>query len=224
MARRYDARMAEATDAADAATATVLRGRIAKRDAILRAAFTVFARHGYEHAGVRDVAAEAAVAKPTVYNHFADKADLFRQSVEAAADAVQADCLAVIDELRPPDQQFAAVLQDVAYRLLRICCDERSSALRRLTHAQIVHFPELTESVYRRTSIRVAEALADRLARQCLAGRLRACDPALAAEQLLALLTGPMEARTLLGTRKPDDGEIRAVALAAVDTFLRAYR
>lgn len=218
MGRRYDAAMA------DAGTANVLRGRIAKRDAILRAAFTVFARHGYEHAGVRDVAAEAGVAKPTVYNHFADKAALFRQSVEAAADAVQADCLAVIDELRTPDDRFAAALEDAAYRLLLICCDERSAALRRLTHAQLVHFPDLIEGVYRRTSIRIAEALADRLARHCLAGRLRPCDPAQAAEQLLALLTAPMEARTLLGTRKPDDREIRAVADAAVDTFLRAYR
>ncbi|WP_345439060.1 TetR/AcrR family transcriptional regulator C-terminal domain-containing protein [Actinoallomurus vinaceus] len=60
-------------------------------------------------------------------------------------------------------------------------------------------------------------------ARLSLAGRLRRCDPAQAAEHLLALLTGPMEARTLLGTRQASPAETRAVAEAAVDTFLRAY-
>lgn len=62
-----------------------------------------------------------------------------------------------------------------------------------------------------------------RLARLSLAGRLRPCDPAQAAEQLLALLTGPMEARTRLGTRTVPAAVTRAVARAAVDTFLRAY-
>ncbi|MFI6982963.1 TetR/AcrR family transcriptional regulator [Embleya sp. NPDC050154] len=200
------------------------RGRIDKRRAILDAAFAVFARHGYEQAGVREVAAEAGVAKPTMYNHFADKEDLFRHTVEAAADAVQTDCLAVVDDLRAPGEDLTAAMEDIAYRLLVLCCDERSTALRRLTHAQVVHFPDLVEAVHRRTSIRIAESLADRLARLCLSGRLRPCEPAQAAEQFLALLTAPMEARSHLGSRKVTAAETHAIAAAAVDTFLRAYR
>ncbi|MEU4724863.1 TetR/AcrR family transcriptional regulator C-terminal domain-containing protein [Nonomuraea dietziae] len=63
---------------------------------------------------------------------------------------------------------------------------------------------------------------ADRLARLS-SGRLRPCDPAVAAEQLLSLLTGPMEARSLIGTRKVSSAELRTVAEAAVDTFLPTY-
>lgn len=107
--------------------------------------------------------------------------------------------------------------------MLRACCGERSRALRALTYSQAAAFPELIETVQGRTSIRLGETLADRPVRLSPAGRLRPCDPGQAAEQLLALLTGPMEARSRLGTRKVSAAETREVANAAVDTFLRAY-
>ncbi|MCO6008371.1 TetR/AcrR family transcriptional regulator [Actinoallomurus purpureus] len=199
------------------------RGRIDKRQAILDAAFTVFARRGYSQACVQEIAEEAGVAKPTVYNHLSDKETLFRHALEAAAEAVSADNLASVERLRDPGDDLRAALEDVAYRMLRVCCDERSRALRWLTYAQVARFPDMIEVVQSRTSSRLAEALADRLARLSLAGRLRRCDPAQAAGHLLALLTGPMEARSLLGTRKVSAAETRTVANAAVDTFLRAY-
>ncbi|WP_187345394.1 TetR/AcrR family transcriptional regulator C-terminal domain-containing protein [Cystobacter ferrugineus] len=43
--------------------------------------------------------------------------------------------------------------------------------------------------------------MADRLARLSLAGRLSASNPAEAAKQFIALLTGPLKTRSLLGTR-----------------------
>ncbi|MEV0225350.1 TetR/AcrR family transcriptional regulator [Streptomyces sp. NPDC050704] len=205
------------------ATTPAARGRIDKRQAILDAAFTVFARRGYANACVKEIADEAGVAKPTVYNHLSDKENLFRHAMEAAADTVTAENLAVVERLRAPGDDLRAALEDVAYRLLQVCSGERSRALRWLTYSQVGGFPDLIETVQDRTANRLAEALADRLARLSLAGRLRPSDPALAAEQLLALLTGPLETRTRLGTRKVPATELRAVARSAVDTFLRAY-
>ncbi|MGP3755088.1 TetR/AcrR family transcriptional regulator [Streptomyces sp. IBSNAI001] len=202
---------------------TAPRGRIDKRQAILDAAFTVFARRGYENACVREIAEEAGVAKPTVYNHLRDKENLFRHAIEAAADTVMAENLAVAERLRAPGDDLRAALEDTAYRMLQVCCGERARALRWLTYAQVGGFPDLIAAVQDRTQGRLGDALADRLARLSLAGRLRPCDPALAAEQLLSLLTGPMEARTRLGTRTVPAAETRAVAQSAVDTFLRAY-
>lgn len=203
--------------------ATASRGRIDKRQAILEAAFTVFARRGYSQACVQEIAEAAGVAKPTVYNHLSDKETLFRHALTAAADAVSADNLAVADLLRDPGDDLRATLEDVSYRMLQVCCGERARALRWLTYAQVARFPDLVETVQSRTSNRLGEALADRLARLSLSGRLRPCDPAQAAEQLLALVTGPMEVRSQLGTRKVPAAEIRTVAGAAVDTFLRGY-
>lgn len=204
-------------------TEAASRGRIDKRQAILDAAFVVFARRGYGQAGVQEIAEVAGVAKPTVYNHLGDKENLFRQAMAAAADAVNAENLAVVDRLREPGDDLRVTMEDVAYRLLLVCCGERSHALRWLTYAQIARFPDLIEVVQGRTARRLGEALADRLARLSLSGHLRRCDPATAAEQFLALLTGPMEMRSGLGTQEVSAGEMREVAVAGVDTFVRAY-
>lgn len=199
------------------------RGRIDKRLAILEAAFGVFARRGYAQACVQEIADEAGVAKPTVYNHLNDKETLYRHAVEAAADLVAAECLSAIEKLRDGESNLDAALRDSAYRMLRVCNSDRAHALRALTYAQLATFPDLAVLVQDRTSARLAEALADRLARLSLAGSLRPCDPARAAEQLLALLTGPLEARSRLGTRKVSTAELKSVSDAAVDTFLSAY-
>ncbi|PPJ22611.1 TetR family transcriptional regulator [Nocardia nova] len=199
------------------------RGRIDKRRAILEAAFVVFARRGYALACVQEIAEEAGVAKPTIYNHLDDKETLFRHALTAVADEVLAENLSVVERLRNPGADVRTTLEDVAYRLIRACCTERSRSLRWLTYAQVAQFPDLIDIVMSRTSFQLADALADRIARLSLSGRLRGCDPAVAAEQFLVLITGPMEGRSRLGTRKVSAAEMRAVAAAAVDTFWCAY-
>jgi AcrR family transcriptional regulator len=199
------------------------RGRIDKRRAILDAAFTVFARHGYALACVQEIATEAGVAKPTVYNHLHDKETLFRHAMEAAANRTMAENLAVVDQLTDHGTEVRATLDEVGHQLLRRYCDGRSWALRRLLNAEVNRFPDLIDTVHGTGADRITQALADRLARLTLAGRLTATDPVEAAEQFLALLTGPMDARARLGTRPVPDHELRTVAQAAVRTFLRAY-
>ncbi|MCX5328603.1 MULTISPECIES: TetR/AcrR family transcriptional regulator [unclassified Streptomyces] len=201
------------------------RGRVDKRQAILDAAFTVFARRGYTQACVQEIAEEARVAKPTVYSHLNDKETLFRHTIEAAADTLMAQNLALVERLRErtPDDDLRVALADLAQRLLRVCCDERARALRWLTYAQMARFPDLIVTVQERTAHRPRAALADRLARLSLAGSLRPCDPEQAAEHFFALLTGPLESRSRLGTRRVPAAELRGIADAAVDVFLRAY-
>jgi TetR/AcrR family transcriptional repressor of mexJK operon len=198
------------------------RGRIDKREAILSAAAVVFFREGYAQAGVDVIAAEAGVAKPTVYNHFGDKESLFREAIAADADRALAKHLAAVEHLQDGGD-LRATLEDVGHHMLVCHCDERSVALRRLLHAELTRFPDLIDIVRGRAADRVTEALADKLARLSLAGRLRRLDPAQAAEQFIALLTGPIEARSRLGTRQVPDDELWAVARAAVTTFLSAF-
>lgn len=202
---------------------TSTRGRIDKRQAILRGAFTVFARQGYAQACVQEIADEAGVAKPTVYNHLTDKATLFRHAVhDAARDALHRR-LAALEPLADPGDDVRALLEDVGHELVRLHGDDRSCALRRLLHSEIARFPDLLDVVTEFGPHRLVRALADRLARLALSGRLRVTDPDQAAEQFLALLTGPLEARSRLGTRALGDAETRELSRAAVDTFLRAY-
>ncbi|WP_230424055.1 TetR/AcrR family transcriptional regulator C-terminal domain-containing protein [Streptomyces radicis] len=109
--------------------------------------------------------------------------------------------------------------------LLRLHTDERAWALRRLIHAEIGRFPELVEIERATGAARLTEALADRLARLMLAGRLPTGDPARAAERFLALLIGPIEALTLVGTRPltPEAAE-RLARSAAQDLIVSDRR
>ncbi|MFE3446218.1 TetR/AcrR family transcriptional regulator [Nocardia sp. NPDC059180] len=202
---------------------TTTRGRIDKRRAILDVAFEVFARRGYDQACVQEIADEAGVAKPTVYNHLTDKPTLLRETMRAAADSVGAQCLAALEPLRTTGSNPDTALGEAAYRLIRVCAGPRATALHRLTYAQLVTFPELSAEILERVPQRLAEALTDRLARYMLDGRLRHSDPGRAAEQLLALLTGPLERHSRLGTREVAQTTLRDISDAAVDTFLRAY-
>ena len=201
---------------------TVARGRIDKRQAILEAAFTVFAREGYAQAGVDAVAAEAGVAKATVYNHFGDKENLLREAFGAAAEQALAKNMAAVERLTG-EGDLRERLESVGLALMDCYCDERSWALRRLMAAELSQLPDLLDIVQRRAADRVMEALADRLARLALSGRLRLTDPLLAAEQLAALLSGPLDRRARLGTQEVPEEELRRLAGAAVDTFLRAF-
>ncbi|MGW1773312.1 TetR/AcrR family transcriptional regulator [Streptomyces sp. NPDC002104] len=223
-----------ATKVPAAARRGASRGRIDKREAILGAAFTVFAHRGYARACMEEIAEVAGVAKHTVYNHLGDKENVFRGALEAAADTVMAENLAVIEQLTAEDDEAGGetpfgpdelreTLGGVVHQLLLRCCDERSWSLRRLLYAEVAQFPDLLDVVWGRGASRLKQSLADRLARLSLAGHLRPCDPAEAAEQLLALLTGPMESRSRLGTRRVPEAELHAVGGAAVRTFLAAY-
>jgi TetR/AcrR family fatty acid metabolism transcriptional regulator len=72
-----------------------------KRDAILRAATEVFARHGYFQAQVADVARAAGVAAGTVYLYFRSKDDLlvsiFERTMEEAITEGRAALTGVAD-------------------------------------------------------------------------------------------------------------------------------
>ncbi|GAA4235953.1 AcrR family transcriptional regulator [Streptosporangium album] len=107
----------------------VSHGRIDKREAILSAAFTVFADRGYARACMEEIAEVAGAAKHTVYNHLGDKETLFRHAMGAASAEVMAENLAVVERLLDDgDGDVRAKLENVAYRLLLRCCDDRSQA------------------------------------------------------------------------------------------------
>lgn len=199
------------------------RGRIDKREAILSAAFRVFARKGFANACVKEIAAEAKVAKPTIYSHLDDKDALFREAMAAAAEDVSATSAAAVEGLRHPGEDLAAAFGVAARLLLDSCLTESSHALRRLTYAELPRFPDLLDTVRGALNGRLIDDLAGHFAMLSVAGRLRVTDPVLAAEQFVSLITGPMEICSAMGTREVTEEKAAEVAAAAVTTFLAAY-
>ncbi|MFC9876308.1 TetR/AcrR family transcriptional regulator [Nocardia salmonicida] len=205
---------------------TASRGRIDKREAILEAALDNFARDGYRQSSVDAIAADAGVAKHTIYNHFTDKQNLLREVVATESDRSYELNMAAVLQLQGSKGDLRSPLEQVGIRLLECYCDPRSAAIRRLLYAEMQTMTDLIDIAHSRAFGPVTEALADRLARFALSGELDLTDAAgagEAAEQLIALLIGPMENRTRMGTRAVTATELRGVAHRAVRTFLKAY-
>ncbi len=92
------------------------------RKRVLDAAKTVFARYGFRKAAMEDIAREAGVSRPALYQWFSNKKAVF----QALAEAIAADALHAADAAWPEaaplaDGLLAAILaKDLPlYRLLR---------------------------------------------------------------------------------------------------------
>lgn len=81
-----------------------------KREAILRAATSLFSRYGFRKTSIDQLAQEAQVAKPTVYAYFKDKDELFA----AVCEHVMAEVLAAAQQASqselPVAERLAAML------------------------------------------------------------------------------------------------------------------
>ncbi|MBL7495304.1 TetR/AcrR family transcriptional regulator [Frankia sp. CNm7] len=199
------------------------RGRIDKRQAIVRAAFDVFARDGYAQASVDAIAAAAGVAKPTIYNHFGAKENLFRVVMADVGRRATAATLEVLGAFPAEPDDLRAELTQLGRRLTTCFADPVSTSLRRLLHAEIVRFPDLLDEVRAGAATPVIDALAGPLARLATAGHLQLSDPIRASNQFIALIGDELPALTALGTRPAPPEQIDAVVTAGVDTFLRAF-
>ncbi len=71
--------------------ARVTRVSKATRDKIIKAASHVFARNGYEGAGIRAIVAEADVNQAAINYHFGSKEGLYRAVLQAALRALMKD-------------------------------------------------------------------------------------------------------------------------------------
>ena len=80
------------------------------RRRIIDAAIGLFSRYGFKRTSVELLAAEAGVAKPTVYAYFKDKDAVFRAVVEAVCDGLLADAEAASRVVGPIEERLTAVL------------------------------------------------------------------------------------------------------------------
>lgn len=190
--------------------------RVEKRRAIIDAAFIVFAREGYEGACVKDIAAQACVAKPTVYNHLTDKESLFRESIEVVSGEILAEQLALVDGL-----SSLTDMERFASEFLSLWMRPRTVNMRRLIHAESTLLSGADALRHPRL---LSRAIADRLAHMALAGDVRIVSPYEAADQLLSLLIGPAEIASEYASIELERGQLDLIATNSVRVFLLAYR
>jgi TetR/AcrR family fatty acid metabolism transcriptional regulator len=80
-----------------------------KREAILRAATTVFAHNGYFNSKVADIAREAGVADGTVYLYFKSKEDILHSIFDRGVEAAVADARQKIELIDDPREKLRQI-------------------------------------------------------------------------------------------------------------------
>jgi len=134
----------------------------ARRQAILDAALTVFAEHGYEAARLDDVAAHAGVAKGTLYLYFKDKQALFAALVRSAVSPILDTVGAAVGA---PDMKAADIL-DLAFALFqKEVLGTKRKLLLRLIISEGPRFPALAAFYHREVvsrGMKLMRAVAER--------------------------------------------------------------
>lgn len=80
-----------------------------KREAILRAAISVFAHNGYFNSKVADIAREAGVADGTVYLYFKSKEEILHSIFDRSVDEAIADARKQLAHLQDPREKLRQI-------------------------------------------------------------------------------------------------------------------
>ena len=194
-----------------------------KRKALLLAATEIFLDKGYDSTSMDDVAAKAAVSKPTVYKYFSDKERLFAEIVRATTGEIDELVRLVIETMaRQTSVESGLIL--LARHFLTALMRPRVLRLRRLVMANADRFPDVGRSWYEQGFERVLATLA--ISFQGLAERklLHVDDPLLAANHFVGLLLWiPINKAMFTGDHRSSPDELERFAVAAVHAFLAGY-
>jgi AcrR family transcriptional regulator len=195
--------------------------RDSRREAILDVASAVFMQVGYAAASMSMIAARLGGSKGTLYNYFKSKEELFEAHVERHC-AWQQETM---DELLlQEDLDVRHSLMRLGRILLQVVLTGVGLRNFILVVSESGRSPELGRAFYQAGPQSGAARLADFIGRAAAAGRLRPCDPALAAHQFIGLCQNRLlKARLCNVALEPTEAEIDAEVAAAVATFMAAF-
>ncbi|MEW6640105.1 MAG: TetR/AcrR family transcriptional regulator [Pseudomonadota bacterium] len=152
----------------DGASARAARAQ-ERRDAILAAALDAFVERGFAATRLEDIAAQAGVAKGTIYLHFADKEALFQELVRSHIGPLIAQLAT------PPagDGSVRAMVEAFASTFVREVAGTRRGDIVRLIISEGARFPQLSEFYYREVVSRGVEAMGRMVALGIARGEIR---------------------------------------------------
>lgn len=192
--------------------------RIAREGRILDTALTVFAEHGYAATTMDALAAKAGLSKPTLYQYFTSKKQLFTAMMQARRD----DMLLAFEA--PDPDNMVAQLHAFAWRYAETILRPDLLSLARLIIGEAQRFPEIGLAYQASGPDRVLEGIMAYMTVQRAAGRLAFDDAELAAQDFWGLILSAPRNRAL---HEPDNPPTRAICARYIDNglrvFLRAY-
>lgn len=195
-----------------------------KRAAILEAAKALFIRNAFAGTSMDAVAAEAGVSKLTVYSHFGDKDNLFREVIRSR-----------VQDLMPEDTyQYDAhvdireTLERIALHHVRLDCDVQNvGTFRAILSDCRQGNPRYGKLLWEEGPGRTHELMKRLLQQAVDDNRLDIANVSRAASQFISLIKGEMLMRRMFGCEECAQSyaaELEQTARDGVDMFLRAYQ
>lgn len=195
---------------------------LARRQAMLDAARRLFIEKGFEKTTLTDIIAQSGGSRATLYEHFGDKAGLFRAMMEEnSANILKGLCAAHTGEGVTPE----AGLTCFGLHLVRELLSERVVSVLRILIAEGGRIPDIADSFFRIGPDTAASRLADYLRHLSDDGVLRIDNPRDAAQAFLGMIAGNLVIRTLImPDRLPRLEELDRYVRQAVVLFLNGTK
>ncbi|GMN14985.1 TetR/AcrR family transcriptional regulator [Altererythrobacter sp. MTPC7] len=192
-----------------------------KRQDILAGAQRVFVREGFDGASMEEIAREAKVAKPTLYNHFRDKSSLYVAVVEDALTKTR-------DAILPPsirDLPAKEAIKLLAQRLtIMFGRDDDVLKLCRICIGGYERFPLGSSTFMQHGPRRGTDQVSELIELWRDRGEVSCTDPKIAAQQLSEMCkVGIWDPRLYAERDKVPLEECERVAEEAVLTFMARY-
>ena len=192
----------------------------ARRQAIVDVAAEVFRELGFERASMAEICRRVGFSSATLYNYFASKEVLF---YEIMYEANEAEFQTVHELLDHAAEDIADALRRFGERLLTLIYSPDIMAVRRLMTASFGH-GDFSRDCFERGPQRSINELSGFLLEAMKKGKLRQCDPVVAALHLRGLLESEL-LDTFIFQIEGDIGpeRIKGIVGRAVAVFMAAY-
>ncbi len=192
--------------------------RLNKEKRILEAALKVFSNLGYSGASMDAIAKEARVSKPTLYQYFGDKEQLFAAML--VPDRVQ--MLRAFQQPSPGDmvEQLYTFSWNYAEAVMR----PDLLSLARLVIGEVQRFPEIGPAYQAAGPNQLLQGMMEHLDLYRSQGRLNFEDAELAAQDLWGLiLSAPRTQALYMPDNVPTQPQLKRYIDNGLRVFLRAY-
>ena len=190
-----------------------------KRQDILEAAAELFPAKGFAGVSMMEIAEKANVSKLTLYSHFADKEDLFTQSViDCCEQQLPASSFTLA-----PGLSLEQALSAIGTGFLELIMDEKSVTLHRMIIKQ--SDSEHAALFFKAGPARMLAEMRNFLEMAGRNGSLAIAAPGVAAEHFFCLLKGLVYMRVMMGLCEAPGKSARSKHVKeVVGLFMRAYR
>jgi TetR/AcrR family transcriptional repressor of mexJK operon len=189
-----------------------------KAQRIIAAAREALLEKGCDGVSMDEAASRAGAAKQTVYARYVSKDALFL----AVVYSIQGKMLSAVSVGGP--LAIRDRLRRIARELLDLVLDPSILSLSRIALGASYWFPKLGHSIYGARIRELHEILADIIERAAKDGGLVVDDPAVAAEQFLALVRGEQHLHCLYDPSfRPSRVKIEPQIDAGLDCFMARY-